>query len=273
MPELPEVETTRRGIAPHVTGRRIVAVTVRQPRLREPVPPELAREAVGQAVETVARRGKYLLLGLPGGTIIIHLGMSGSLRVLADPGPVADRHDHVDIAFSGGRLLRFHDPRRFGIVTWTTGEPLAHRLLARLGPEPLAAGFDGHHLYLAGRQRRVAVKSLLLDGTVVAGVGNIYASEALFRAGIHPARPAGRISLMRYRRLADALGAVLTEALAAGGTTLRDFVDGAGRPGYFALSLEAYDREGQPCPRCTTPIRRVTQAQRSTYYCPRCQRG
>lgn len=272
MPELPEVETTRRGIAPHVTGRPIVAVTVRQPRLRQPVPPALAREAVGQMVEAVERRGKYLLLRLPGGTIIVHLGMSGSLRVVANPGPVPDRHDHVDIAFGGERLLRLHDPRRFGIVTWTTADPLAHGLLARLGPEPLAAGFDGDHLYLAGRHRRVAVKSLLLDATVVAGVGNIYASEALFRAGIHPARPAARISVMRYRRLAAALREVLTAAVAAGGTTLRDFVDDAGRPGYFAVSLQAYGREGLPCHRCNTPIRRVTQAQRSTYYCPRCQR-
>lgn len=272
MPELPEVETTRRGIAPHVTGRHILAVTVRQPRLREALPPELAREAVGRPVEAVERRGKYLLLRLPAGTIIIHLGMSGSLRVLRDVVPAPDRHDHVDIAFSEERLLRFHDPRRFGIVTWTTADPLAHRLLARLGPEPLAGGFDGHHLFLAGRHRRVAVKSLLLDATVVAGVGNIYASEALFQAGIHPARPAARISLLRYRRLAEALREVLTAAVAAGGTTLRDFVDDAGRPGYFAVSLQAYGREGLPCHRCGTPIRRVTQAQRSTYYCVRCQR-
>ncbi|MDZ7751621.1 MAG: bifunctional DNA-formamidopyrimidine glycosylase/DNA-(apurinic or apyrimidinic site) lyase [Gammaproteobacteria bacterium] len=272
MPELPEVETTRRGIAPHITGRHVSAVTVRQPRLREAVPPELARDAVGQPVAGVERRGKYLLLRMPLGTIIIHLGMSGSLRVLGGAVPLPERHDHVDIVFGGGPLLRLHDPRRFGIVTWTSGDPLTHRLLARLGPEPLAAGFDGHHLYLAARGRGVAVKSLLLDGTVVAGVGNIYASEALFRAGIHPGRAAARISLVRYQGLARALREVLTDAIAAGGTTLRDFVDGSGRPGYFRQRLLVYGREGEPCPGCDGPIRRVILGQRSSYYCPRCQR-
>ena len=271
MPELPEVETTRRGIEPHLRGRRIANVVVRQPLLREPVPADLAAAATGGRLAAVERRGKYLLLRLDAGTLIVHLGMSGSLRLVpagTPPGP----HDHVDLVFDHDTVLRLRDPRRFGIVTWTTTDPLTHRLLRRLGPEPLGPDFGGAHLAAAGRARRVTVKSLLLDGTVVAGVGNIYANEALYRARIHPARRSGRIAAARYGLLAASVREVLTAAVAAGGTTLRDFTDGAGRPGYFALRLAVYGREGAPCPACGAPVRRVTLGQRSTFYCGRCQR-
>ncbi|WJW75753.1 bifunctional DNA-formamidopyrimidine glycosylase/DNA-(apurinic or apyrimidinic site) lyase [Thiohalobacter sp. IOR34] len=271
MPELPEVETTRRGLAPHLAGRRVRSVTVRQRRLRWPVPRALERELPGQRLGELRRRGKYLLLESTAGTVILHLGMSGSLRLLpcdAPPGP----HDHLDIALDDGRCLRFTDPRRFGTVLWTRRPPERHRLLAGLGPEPLGPDFDGDYLYRRSRGRRLAVKPFIMDSKVVVGVGNIYANEALFLAGIHPARPAGRIGQQRYRRLADAIREVLTAAIAAGGTTLRDFVDGDGRPGYFQQTLRVYGRGGRPCPRCGTPIRETRLAQRSTFYCPRCQR-
>lgn len=271
MPELPEVETTRRGIAPALTGRRVTAVVVREPRLRRPVPPALARELPGQRVETVTRRGKYLLLGTRSGTVILHLGMSGSLRILAGDAPPG-RHDHVDLVFDDGAVLRLRDPRRFGLVLWTRGDPLQHELLRDLGPEPLDEGFGGACLYARSRGRRVAVKAFLMDARVVVGIGNIYANEALACAGIHPLRAAGRISAARYEDLAACIRQVLGAAIEAGGTTLRDFRDGSGRPGYFAVSLGVYGRTGEPCPRCGAPIRCVRQAQRATWYCPRCQR-
>ena len=270
MPELPEVETTRRGIAPHLEGRRLRGVVVRDARLRWPVPEDLDRRIRGRRVKAVRRRGKYLLIDLEGaGTLLLHLGMSGSLRLVAcrqPPGP----HDHVDLRIEGGRCLRLTDPRRFGALLWTPA-PDTHPLLRDLGPEPLSAGFDGAALWRRSRGRRVAVKNLLMDSRVVAGIGNIYANEALFRAGIHPARAAGRISKARYARLAQALREVLGEAIRAGGTTLRDFVRSDGRPGYFHHTLAVYDREGAPCPRCGHPIRRMRLGQRSTFYCPRCQ--
>lgn len=271
MPELPEVETTRRGIAPVLTGRRVTAVRVRQPRLRRPVPASLARELPGQRIEAVMRRGKYLLLQTPAGVVIAHLGMSGSLRILArdaPPGP----HDHVDIVFEGGVVLRLRDPRRFGLVLWTRGDPLRHALLRDLGPEPLDEAFGGAYLTARSRGRRAPVKAFLMDARTVVGVGNIYANEALACAGIHPLRAAGRISAGRYERLAACIREVLRAAIEAGGTTLRDFRDGSGRPGYFAVSLGVYGRTGEPCPRCGAPIRCVRQGQRSTWYCPRCQR-
>ena len=272
MPELPEVETTRRGILPYLRGRRIRGLEVREPRLRWPVPPDLAALVSGEAVDTVERRGKYLLLRLGKGTLLIHLGMSGSLRVLTAPAASPRKHDHIDLLLEDGRLLRYHDPRRFGDFLWLEGDPARHPLLAGLGPEPLGDGFDGDYLFRLSRGRRTSVKQFLMDGHVVVGVGNIYANEALYLAGIDPRRRAGRVAAARYARLAAAVRGVLEGAIAQGGTTLRDYVNGNGAPGYFALSLNVYGRAGQPCPRCGEAIRQVRNAQRSTFYCPRCQR-
>ncbi|AOV15850.1 DNA-formamidopyrimidine glycosylase [Acidihalobacter aeolianus] len=271
MPELPEVETTRRGIEPHLLGRRVVDVVVRQPRLRWPVPGDLGTRIAGRRIEAVGRRGKYLLLRTSVGTAIVHLGMSGSLRVIPQDSP-ADRHDHVDIRLDNGRALRLHDPRRFGALLWTDAPPETHPLLAGLGPEPLSEAFHGALLHAVAQGRRSAVKALLMDGRVVVGVGNIYASESLFRAGIDPRRAAGRIAAARYDLLAERVREVLTEAIAAGGTTLRDFVREDGRPGYFRMSLNVYGRAGEPCPVCGTAIREAVLAQRNTFYCTRCQR-
>lgn len=271
MPELPEVETVRRGIEPHVIARRIVAVTVRDFRLRRPVSPRMARQLSGQRIERVDRRGKYLLLGLERGHLLIHLGMSGSLRIL--PGASQPRkHDHLDIELDNGVCLRYHDPRRFGSVLWTCRPPEQHRLLRSLGPEPLSSDFDGGYLFGRSRGRRVAAKSFLMDGRIVAGVGNIYANEALHRAGIHPARPAGRIAARRYDCLVEAVRETLQEAIDRGGSTLRDFLNEDGRPGYFVPLLRVYDREGQSCTSCGETIRRKVIGQRASYYCPKCQR-
>lgn len=271
MPELPEVETTRRGIAPHLEGRRVAGVTVRQPKLRKPVTPRLAAELAGQTIERVERRAKYLLLRTPAGSVIIHLGMSGNLR-LVEPDTPAARHDHVDIAMEGERTLRYTDPRRFGMVVWSRRDPLEHEMLAHLGPEPLTDTFDGERLFELSRGRKGSVKAFIMENRVVVGVGNIYASESLFLAGINPKRAAGRISRERYGRLAEAIKAVLARAIEAGGTTLRDFVGGDGKPGYFAQQLNVYGRDAEPCPSCGALIHRVTLAQRSTFYCPHCQR-
>jgi formamidopyrimidine-DNA glycosylase len=271
MPELPEVETTRRGIEPHLCGRLVAHVRVREPRLRWRVPPALSRELPGQRIDAVRRRAKYLLLDTGAGSALLHLGMSGSLRVVREAAP-AGPHDHVDIVLDSGRSLRLTDPRRFGSLLWTRGDPLEHPLLAGLGPEPLEAGFDGAGLHARARGRRVAIKPFLMDSRTVVGVGNIYASEALFRAGIHPARSAGRISRARMERLAAAVRDVLEDALRAGGTTLRDYSDVEGAPGYFAQDLRVYGREGLPCVRCGAPLRAIVLGQRSTYYCARCQR-
>lgn len=271
MPELPEVETTRRGIAPHVTGRRIEKLIVRDRRLRYPLAPRVAAGLAGQTVRDVGRRGKYLLLACDAGTVIVHLGMSGCLFV-AEIDDAPRKHDHVDFVFDNGRCLRLRDPRRFGAVIWTVSDPQDHRLLRHLGPEPFTPEFDGAYLFRRARGRRAAVKQFIMDSRVVVGVGNIYASEALFLAGIHPARAAGRISLERYRRLAQAIRRVLTDAIDAGGTTLRDFRNGDGRPGYFQQQLRVYGRSGQPCADCASVIRQVRQGQRSTYFCASCQR-
>ncbi len=271
MPELPEVETTRRGIAPHLLGQRVEAVHLRCPRLRHPVTRGLRGMLTGQTIEAVHRRAKYLLLRMERGTLLLHLGMSGTLRILlqtGEPGP----HDHLDLRLENGSILRFKDPRRFGIVLWLKSDPLRHPLLRSLGPEPLSRDFDGEYLYQRSRGRRQAVKPFLMDSRVVAGVGNIYAGEALFAAGIHPARAAGRISRRRYLRLARALQGVLQRAIDAGGTTLRDFVGGDGRPGYFRIALQVYGREGQACASCATSLRTLRLGQRSTVFCPVCQR-
>ncbi len=271
MPELPEVETTRRGIEPHLRGRRISRVVVRQPCLRWPIPADLGTRLEGRRITAVGRRAKYLLLRVAGGAALLHLGMSGSLR-LVESGAPAGPHDHVDLELEEGLSLRLRDPRRFGCLLWAGGDPLRHPLLAGLGPEPWDEVFGGTYLHARAAGRRTAVKNLIMDGRVVVGVGNIYASEALFQAGILPSRAAGRIGQERYQRLADAIRQVLEEAVEAGGTTLRDFTDGEGRPGYFQRQLAVYGREGGPCPACGSTIRQRRIGQRSSYWCPRCQR-
>jgi len=255
---------------PHVRGRRITGFQVRDPRLRWPVDENLAPWATGQRVTAVRRRAKYLLLDLETGSLILHLGMSGSLRVVSG-NEAPRRHDHVEIALEGGRVLRYHDPRRFGSLHYTTGDPEQHWLLASLGVEPLSNDFHGELLKSAARTRTSAVKALIMDARVVVGVGNIYASESLFLAGIHPARAAGRVSLARYDTLTSAIRSVLERAIADGGTTLRDFVSGVGEPGYFAQQLAVYGRAGAACRQCGHVIGSRVLAQRSTFFCVRCQ--
>lgn len=271
MPELPEVETARQGIAPHLTGQAVIRVVVRESRLRWPVPGELADRLSGQVIQAVQRRAKYLLLRTEAGSVLLHLGMSGSLRLLP-VGTAPRKHDHVDIELASGYCLRFNDPRRFGALLWTDDPPEQHPLLRHLGPEPLSEEFTAGHLHAAARHRRAPVKSFIMDNRIVVGVGNIYANEALFMAGIHPLRAAGRISRNRYEVLADSIRQVLTEAIRQGGTTLRDFVGSAGEPGYFAQYLKVYGRHRLPCPECGEPIKLHRLSQRATYYCPHCQR-
>jgi formamidopyrimidine-DNA glycosylase len=275
MPELPEVETTRRGIAPHVEGREVREVLVRQPRLRVPVPADMDDRLVGARLGEIGRRAKYLLVPVLGqGTLLWHLGMSGSLRI-ARLGELPRKHDHLDLVLDDGAILRYHDPRRFGFVDWLEGGGMgdvsADRRLARLGPEPLSDAFDGERLYALSRGRRIAVKPFVMDNAVVVGVGNIYAAEALFVAGIDPRRAAGRVSRERYAQLAEAIRKILAAAITQGGTTLRDFVSGTGEPGYFAQQLNVYGRDGQPCRRCGAELRRVTLGQRASVYCTECQ--
>jgi len=270
MPELPEVETTLRGIEPHLLKQRIARVVVRDPRLRWPVPVEISR-AEGQQLVKLQRRGKYLLLKLQRGGLLIHLGMSGSLRVLQHPA-TPKKHDHFDIELQNGVCLRFNDPRRFGAFLWLEGEMLSHELLRDLGPEPLSDDFTAEYLYQASRGRKAAVKNFIMDGHIVVGVGNIYASEALFMAGIHPQRAAGRVSRQRYINLVAAIRDVLEHAIRRGGTTLRDFVNSNGAPGYFAQELLVYDRAGGECFQCGGKIKQKVIGQRSSYYCPVCQR-
>jgi len=275
MPELPEVETTRRGIATIMPGRRLQRLVVHESRMRWPVPPELATLVAGQTVRSCERRGKYLLLNFDHGTMLIHLGMSGSLRRAPLDEP-RRKHDHVEWVFEHARFL-LHDPRRFGAVLWhdaSDGPLLSHPLLARLGVEPLGPDFNAALLHSRLKGRRVPIKQALLAGDIVVGVGNIYASEALFRARIHPTTPAGRVSPQRCERLCQAIKATLDDALTSGGSTLRDYVNATGEPGsYFEIHAAVYAREKQPCRLCTTPIRRIVQGQRATYYCPRCQRS
>ncbi len=270
MPELPEVETTRRGVKPYSEGAQVVDLVVRDHRLRWPIPANLAQRLVGQTIERVERRAKYLLFQTANGTLLIHLGMSGSLRVM-DPAESPLRHDHFDIVLDSDRCLRYNDPRRFGCCLWLEpGEE--HPLLSHLGPEPLSAAFDGALLYRRSRGRKGPVKNFVMDGKVVVGVGNIYANEALFLAGIRPDRAAGRISLARYNRLAHFIKQVLTSAIDQGGTTLRDFVGGDGKPGYFAQQLFVYGRGGEPCKTCGTLLRELRLSQRISVYCVTCQR-
>ena len=270
MPELPEVETTRLGIAPHVEGKLVKAVTIRQKSLRWPVPESLKKELPGNRIRSISRRAKYLLLETAAGCVLIHLGMSGSLRMVK-VGEIPRKHDHLDIVLEGGQVLRFHDPRRFGCILWLQGDPAGHPLLAGLGPEPLSKDFRAAWLYKVSRKRKTPVKNLIMDSHIVAGVGNIYANEALFAAGINPKRAAGSISLARYEKLVTEIKAVLSRAIKVGGTTLRDFVGGDGKPGYFRQSLQVYGRGGESCPVCGRVLREIRLGQRSTVFCPGCQ--
>jgi formamidopyrimidine-DNA glycosylase len=270
MPELPEVEVTRRGLLSQLRGHAVTAAVVRNGALRYPVSPDLAKHIVGRTLADVARRAKYLLLDFGTGTLLVHLGMSGSLRLLKAEAP-ADKHDHVDIVF-GRVTMRFRDPRRFGALLWLDGEVEHHRLLAGLGVEPLSAEFSAHYLYQAARRRSVAIKPLLMDSRVVVGIGNIYASESLFRAGIRPALAARRLTRANCTRLVAAVRETLEDALAAGGSTLRDYVSSDGSPGCFQQQYHVYGCAGAPCRRCGMPIRQLRQGQRSSFYCPQCQR-
>ena len=272
MPELPEVETTLRGIQPHIQQRTIKKLVIRDSRLRWPIPDNLPRLMRGKVIERVERRAKYLLLTLSnGGTVILHLGMSGSLRIIeADEPPMA--HDHVDIVLDSGQALRFTDPRRFGCLLWQGAKEGTHKLLASLGPEPLSDDFDGELLYQCSRGRKAPVKTFIMDNKIVVGAGNIYANEALFAAGIRPDRAAGKISRQRYELLAEEIKSVLARAIEQGGTTLKDFVGGDGKPGYFKQELKVYGRGGLPCTLCKTELKEIRLGQRSTVFCPQCQR-
>ncbi|RYZ73844.1 MAG: bifunctional DNA-formamidopyrimidine glycosylase/DNA-(apurinic or apyrimidinic site) lyase [Lysobacteraceae bacterium] len=270
MPELPEVETTRRGLAPHVEGRRVRAVVLRRPDLRWPIPAEITELLPGQRISAVRRRAKYLLLDTDAGSALLHLGMTGSLRVLPASTPVGI-HDHVDLQLSSGQVMRFTDPRRFGSLLWQPpGE--THELLRALGPEPLSADFDGDYLFERSRGRKAPVKTFLMDQRMVVGVGNIYAAESLFRAGISPLRAAGRVSRERYLALATAVKGILAHAITRGGTTLRDFISPDGAPGYFEQELSAYGRGGEPCPNCGRALRSADIGQRASVWCGHCQR-
>lgn len=270
MPELPEVETTARGIAPWTEGQRITGIVVRQSSLRWPVPATLAQTLKAQVIRKVSRRGKYLLLQTDKGHVLIHLGMSGSLRIV-DSKETVRKHDHVDFCLASKQTLRFHDPRRFGCVLWHSGDLALHPLLADLGPEPLAEEFSDDYLFLRSRKRKVPIKQFIMDSHIVVGVGNIYANEALFMAGILPTRLAGSVSKKRYTLLVQAIKQVLSAAIVSGGTTLRDFVGGDGKPGYFKQQLHVYGRAEQECVKCGTSLIEIRQGQRSTVYCSRCQ--
>ncbi len=272
MPELPEVETTRRGVESYVCGVRVAALRIHESRLRWPVPLDLPRRVDGTQIVAVRRRAKYLLFQLDSGdTLLLHLGMSGSLRVLPAATPRL-KHDHIDFLLESGNVLRFNDPRRFGSLHCVSGDASQHPLLRHLGPEPLEASFDEAHLWRATRDRRVAIKILIMNAAIVVGVGNIYASEALFRAGIRPGRQAKSLARNEIRKLVVAIKDVLALAVRVGGTTLRDYVGADGKPGYFRQELFAYERAGEPCRHCGESIRQRVLGQRSTYWCHRCQR-
>ena len=275
MPELPEVETTRAGIESAALGQTLLAMRIRQRQLRWPVPDSLPSAVTGHALVTVARRGKYLLLGFEPGYVIVHLGMSGSIRSV-DPDALWRTHDHVEWLFDQNRVLRLHDPRRFGAILWHAkehGPLLSHPLLDRLGVEPLSEAFTPQTLMQGVKNRRVSIKQALLAGHIVVGVGNIYASESLFRSRIHPEMPACELTPTQARRLHASIIQTLQDALQSGGSTLRDYVNATGEPGsYFTIHAAVYERESEPCKQCTTPIRRIVQSQRATYFCPKCQR-
>lgn len=269
MPELPEIETVRRGLAPHLSGRGFFAADVREARLRWPVPADLEERIRGRRILDLLRRGKYLLMRLDDGWLIFHLGMSGNLRLLPADTPLR-KHDHIDLFLDDGQVLRYHDPRRFGALLWS-GDPTTHPLIAALGVEPLSDAFDGPHLHALCRGRTCSIKQAIMDAHLLVGVGNIYANEALFHAGIDPRIRAGGLSRPRCARLASAIKEVLTRAIKAGGSTLRDFVDGHGNPGWFQQTYRVYGRAGQPCTVCGGTIRTLRQGARATCYCPGCQ--
>jgi formamidopyrimidine-DNA glycosylase len=271
MPELPEVETTRRGLAPHVVGRRVASIRIYDPRLRWPVPSDLPKRLAGRTIDRLDRRSKYLLFRLGTDTLLVHLGMTGSLRVLTRPAPRRP-HDHVDIVLDSGATLRYHDPRRFGAMLWVPGAADTHPLLARLGPEPFDPAFDADYLWRETRRRSAAIKLAVMDNRLVVGVGNIYANESLFRARIRPTTPVNRVAKARLARLVAEIRATLTDAIAKGGSTLRDYVDSDGREGCFQLEHFVYGRAGEPCRVCASTIRTIRLGGRATSYCPRCQR-
>ena len=274
MPELPEVETTRRGLEHHLVGRRLTRAIVRDARLRQPVPKQLPQLLQGATINVLARRGKYLLIECANsrrGTLIVHLGMSGRLWLLDSDTP-PEKHDHFDLVLDNGKTVRLRDPRRFGLVLWQQGDPLAHPLLASIGPEPLSSDFNGAALHAATRKRSAAIKQVIMDSHVVAGVGNIYANEALFRAGISPRKGARRLTRAQCDALALRIRETLNEAITAGGSSIRDYVGSDGMAGNFQSRFLVYDRAGQPCTRCGGAIKGIMQGQRSTYYCPRCQK-
>lgn len=269
MPELPEVETTLRGIKPHILHQTITAMTVRH-QLRWPIPKTIEKNVVHKKITSLSRRGKYLLLHTDSGTLIFHLGMSGSIRILKEfISP--NKHDHIDIIFSNKIILRYTDPRRFGAVIWTSDDPFEHKLLKQLGPEPLEKNFTATYLFTKAQSRTTSIKAFLMDSKIVAGVGNIYATEALFAAGIHPKRPAGKVSLIEFKKLVSGIRNVLNAAIKKGGTTLRNFTHGEGVPGYFNLRLKVYGRENLPCIKCKKPLKLIRQGQRATVFCSHCQ--
>lgn len=271
MPELPEVETTLRGIKPLVLKQRITKISVRCKSLRWPVSEQIISGLpIGQTVCDLNRRAKYILFTCETGTIILHLGMSGSVRMLSENIP-AKKHDHVDIHFANGHYLRFTDPRRFGALLWTNTDPATHPLIKNIGPEPLGSDFNGDYLWMRSRKRTAPVKSFIMDSHIVAGVGNIYATEALFLAGIHPNKAAGKVSAARYEKLVTAIKDVLSHAIKKGGTTLKDFRKSDGAPGYFSIELQVYGKAGNPCPQCGTKLKLIRIGQRSTTYCTNCQ--
>lgn len=271
MPELPEVETTRKGITPHICGQKLTQVNIRQPNLRWPVSENLAYRLQGQTLLNIERRAKYLLFQFPCGYLLIHLGMSGSLRIVPYNSVIA-KHDHIDICFESQQILRYTDPRRFGAVLWLGTAPLQHKLLRNLGPEPLSEDFNAQHLYQYSRNKKQAIKQFLMDQKIVTGVGNIYANEALYSSGINPKTQAGRIAQQRYQKLVAVVKQVLQQAIAEGGTTLRDFVGGDGKPGYFKQQLHVYGRGGEPCHGCQETLVEIRLSGRSSVYCRHCQR-
>ena len=270
MPELPEVETTCRGIAPHLESHQISKVTIRNHKLRWPIPEDIEVILQGQVIHQVSRRAKYLLLTCDSGTLIIHLGMSGHLQVTYGNKSI-EKHDHVDIQLDDGLILRYTDPRRFGAILWSDSDIKQHALFKNLGPEPLSKDFNALYLSSIAKGRRVTIKTFIMNGNNVVGVGNIYANEALFSAKIHPKTAAGKLSNKQYEALVDAIKLVLDKAISAGGTTLKDFRKSDGKPGYFAQQLNVYGREHQPCPNCESEIIQYKEAQRATYFCPQCQ--
>ncbi len=271
MPELPEVETTLRGLKPNLQDQRIKRIQVHQKKLRWPVPASLSRQLLNQTFRNIKRRGKYLIFSFDNGHMLVHLGMSGSLRLDSAESKIR-KHDHLEWWLENGTVLRFHDPRRFGSIHWLQEQPLQHPLLINLGPEPLEQHFDGSYLYRKSTGRKTAVKNFIMDSHIVVGVGNIYASESLFLAGIYPGRAANNISGDRYTLLANAIKTILKQAIKQGGTTLRDFVNEQGSPGYFSQKLSVYGKHGEPCPTCHTTIKKKKIGQRSSYYCSSCQR-